>query len=167
MIPILNDSRCISDFEQTLYRGTTAPYTKERKEDIESNLLRIQQTFGAIPALSSLLDEDPAVPRDTPTTPAESGSPSALGDFACRRLIRRTFSPHELPSLLEALLSGDDGNRTIYQLSASDAQALLDVVEEVCLSSQACWMKLISVCPVDRHRTHAIFHRRHESNVLC
>lgn len=77
-----NNSSRILEIEQTLARGTCASHTKEHVAGIESNLKRIRQTFDILPALSSLLDEDPGVPSDTPTSPApESGSSSTLGDF--------------------------------------------------------------------------------------
>ena len=48
---------------------------------------------------------------------------------ACERLIRRTFALHELPSLIEAILS-KGANDTIHRLLRDDAQTFADVINE-------------------------------------
>ena len=50
---------------------------------------------------------------------------------ACARLIRRTFDPHELPTLIEAVLSGKDDGDTVRRLLRDDAQTFIDVIDEV------------------------------------
>jgi hypothetical protein len=45
-------------------------------------------------------------------------------------LIRRAFSLHELPSLLEAIFSGNDEADAISRLLGDDAQAFIDVMDE-------------------------------------
>lgn len=46
---------------------------------------------------------------------------------ACKRLIGREFTLDELPSLIEAIPSGDE---IIRGLPVGDAQAFIDVIEE-------------------------------------
>lgn len=50
---------------------------------------------------------------------------------ACQRLIQRAFSREELPPLIEAILSSEDKQETIRGLTTTDAQTLIDVMEEV------------------------------------
>ena len=50
---------------------------------------------------------------------------------ACERLVRRRFDQQELPSLIDAVLSSNNGGETIRSLSTGDAQMLIDVVDEV------------------------------------
>jgi len=49
---------------------------------------------------------------------------------ACERLIRRAFALHELPSLIEAISSGEDESDTIRCLRGDDAQTFIDVIDE-------------------------------------
>ena len=49
---------------------------------------------------------------------------------ACGRLVRRTFAPHDLPSLIEVIFSSQDESDTIRRLLGDDAQAFVDVVDE-------------------------------------
>jgi len=49
---------------------------------------------------------------------------------AYERLIRRIFVLHELPSLIEAISSGEDKSNTADHLYGDDAQTLIDVIDE-------------------------------------
>ena len=49
---------------------------------------------------------------------------------ACERLIKREFAPHELPSLIEAILSSNDEGEMIRCLPGDDAQTFIDVIDE-------------------------------------
>jgi hypothetical protein len=49
---------------------------------------------------------------------------------ACTQLIRRTFTPHELPLLIDAIFSSDDEGDMILRLSGDDAQNFTDVIDE-------------------------------------
>jgi len=49
---------------------------------------------------------------------------------ACECLVRRKFAPHELPSLIEAILSSNDGDEMIRCLPRDDAQTFVDVIDE-------------------------------------
>ena len=49
---------------------------------------------------------------------------------ACGRLTRREFSPHELPALIEAILSSKDKGDIIQCISGDDAQTFVDVIDE-------------------------------------
>ena len=50
---------------------------------------------------------------------------------ACGRLIRRAFTLHELPSLVEAIFSNNNASETIRSLLGDDAQTFVDVIDEV------------------------------------
>ena len=54
-----------------------------------------------------------------------------FGDSACRRLINRAFSQHELPSLIEDLFTRKDEVKMIGSLGRDAAQSFIDVVHEV------------------------------------
>jgi hypothetical protein len=49
---------------------------------------------------------------------------------ARERLIKRAFALHELPSLIEAIFSGNDADDTIRCLLGEDAQTFIDVMDE-------------------------------------
>lgn len=49
----------------------------------------------------------------------------------CGRLVRRAFSPQELPFLVEAIFSSQDEGDTIDRLRGDNAQKLIDVMDEV------------------------------------
>lgn len=51
--------------------------------------------------------------------------------LACRRLVRRAFAPHELPSLIEAIFPSEDEGDTIRSLLGDDVQTFIDVIDEV------------------------------------
>ena len=55
-------------------------------------------------------------------------------DAACGRLISHTFSLHELPPLIEAMFSSEDEDRTIRSLPVSDAQTLINTMDEACFT---------------------------------
>lgn len=103
------------------------------------------------PSLPSLINSDNAGPHSAPVDPrdatktaaSENGMSSASSlptlwkmlislrnVLACGRLIIRAFALHELPSLVETILSSKDGDETIRRLCANDAQILIDVMAE-------------------------------------
>ena len=45
-------------------------------------------------------------------------------------MIRRSFAPHELPSLIEAIFSSKDEDNAIRRLLKDDAQTFIDVMDE-------------------------------------
>jgi len=51
---------------------------------------------------------------------------------ACGGLIRRAFTPHELPSLIEAIFSSKEVDNTIRCLRGDHAQTFIDVIDEAC-----------------------------------
>jgi len=55
-----------------------------------------------------------------------------LGTPAWKRLISRTFSSHEVISLIEATLMSEDAHVMIRDLRGDDAQTFVDVMQEVC-----------------------------------
>lgn len=62
--------------------------------------------------------------------------------IACGRLIKRAFTPQELPSLIDEALSNEDGAETIRCLTIDDAQTLIDVIDEV-RSTGTCRRKFV------------------------
>ena len=50
---------------------------------------------------------------------------------ASSRLVRRAFAPHELPSLIDVIFSSEAESDTIRRLLGDDAQAFVDVMDEV------------------------------------
>ena len=50
--------------------------------------------------------------------------------LACRILIRRAFTPNERSSLIEAILSSEDEEEAIRNLSLEDAQTFVDTINE-------------------------------------
>jgi len=50
-------------------------------------------------------------------------------------LVRRAFTPHELPSLIEVIFSSQDESDTIRRLLGDDVQAFVDVMDEACSTS--------------------------------
>ena len=52
--------------------------------------------------------------------------------LACQRLIKHSFSPEELPSLIEVLFSSKDEADEIRRLCGDDAQTFIDMIDEVC-----------------------------------
>ena len=49
---------------------------------------------------------------------------------ACGLLVKREFAPHELPSLIEAMLSSNDEDEIIHCLPRVDVQTFVDVIDE-------------------------------------
>lgn len=58
---------------------------------------------------------------------------------ACERLISRTFSPHELPPLIEAIFSSEDEDKTIRSLPVGDAQTLINTMDEARSTFHRCY----------------------------
>ena len=61
---------------------------------------------------------------------------SDLNTAACGRLISRSFDQHEFSSLIGAISLGKGEGDVIYSLSEGDAQAFIDVIEEVRFKSR-------------------------------
>ena len=55
---------------------------------------------------------------------------SASNTTAYGRLVRREFTPHELPSLIEAILSSNDDGEMIHCLPGDEPQSFVDVIYE-------------------------------------
>ena len=73
------------------------------------------------------------LPSPAPGTNGTVAAPTDddLEESACRRLISRAFSPHELPSLIEEIFTRKDEGKMIGSLGRDAAQSLIDVVHEV------------------------------------
>jgi len=51
--------------------------------------------------------------------------------LGCGRVAKRAFALHELPSLIEVIFSSEDEGSMIRRLLGDDAQAFVDVIDEV------------------------------------
>ncbi|KAF9790630.1 kinase-like domain-containing protein [Thelephora terrestris] len=108
--------------EQTLYRKAATTRTGYNKETVAFNV-----------PIPLFFDDDLFAiergPRLTPDEPHDSAAPSA-SEKACGRLTGRAFAIHELPSLIDAMLSSKDMDGTIRRLSWDGTQAFVDVIDE-------------------------------------
>lgn len=146
----------MGEIERTLKLGVKMPHVEYDKGELEGRKLEIRGILGTIlGTLDTPLNENPTLsgrgphlaapvdPHDTATTRAsKSGTPyprrcrlhteyRLLYTPACRHLIRHAFTPHELPSLIEAVFSSKDASDTIRSLLGDDAQIFIDVMNEV------------------------------------
>lgn len=146
--------------EGTIKKGTSTPRCKYNKEKVESLILEVRQLLGTLGSLSShpggnfVVSErsprsKPIGSRDTTLTPAPGSGmhlkfrlrqfhPEFLRQLhptAFERLIRRAFTPHELPSLIEVILLSKDRDETASSLPAENAQTLIDLIDEACFCS--------------------------------
>jgi len=122
------------------------PHFARNKTKVEGHKLEIQDILSTFNELRSPLHENPRVdkcpPKLAPFGPysaTTSGTPFAhrfctnflgLDTLACGRLIRRAFTPRELPVLIEGIFSNKDERDTIRCLLKDDAQAFVDVIDE-------------------------------------
>ena len=125
------------------------PRTKHSKGKVEGHKLKIQEIFDTLNAPSAPIPVDS---RGSATT-SKSGSGAPLAHFAdlvgstdhscffnfnilaCGRLVRRAFTPRELPSLIEVIFSSQDESDTIRRLLGDDVQAFVDVMDEARFAS--------------------------------
>lgn len=61
----------------------------------------------------------------------EGCTPDPLNALSCKRIIGRGFLPHEVLPLIEATLTNEDETKVIDSLHGNDAQAFVDVVNDV------------------------------------
>ena len=155
---MLNDPRVMREIERTLNRRPITRHTKYKKE-VESHVLEVQRLLGALSELDSPYDQSLGVGKRAPhltlvgphdvikvlksgMSPVIPSSmrwilippptiPFQLNIVAHERLIRRAFTMHEFPSLVEAILSEKDVDEKIHCLPVEDAQMLVDVIDEV------------------------------------
>ena len=142
--------------ERTLRKGANTPHTEHNKEKVEGHMLEIKQILGTLTSLSSPFDQNLGVgehaphmmPRETATISVSKScmflaSPSLIlcenltvpqfstsKIVACKRLFKREFTPHEFPSLIEAIFSSNDEGEVIRSLPEEDAQAFIDAIDE-------------------------------------
>ena len=139
-------------------------HIKYNKDKVEGHKQEIQEILDTLDATGSSPDDNPdmgrlvsrlalTVPNNGDTTSVyESGasSPRIRRPFAeyqlssdpffflcsaCGRLVGRAFDVHEFPSLIEAIFSTKDEIDAICCLHGDDAQAFIDVIDEVCFRS--------------------------------
>ena len=134
--------RVTEEIERTLRREANTPRTKHNKNKVKGQKLKLKtrEILGARNPPTTPLD--PIDSRGTATTSIPESGISFSPPFAdlvrgadhpvpaCGRLVRRTFAPHELPSLMEVIFSSQDEGDTIRRLLGDDEQAFVDVVDE-------------------------------------
>ena len=145
--------RHICGIERALRGGVNTQHTKYDKQKVEEHKLEIREILGIVNPRSLSFGENlgaiesPTVVAPATTSVAESGMSSAppllafcatlvtsrfiLPSPACQRLIKRAFALHELPSLNEAVFSSADVDDIIRRICVGDAQAFIDVMNEV------------------------------------
>ena len=154
---IPNNPRVMRDIEHALRMGTPTTSHTTYDKKVKSHVQNIQHTPGALNALSLSPGGDSRVGEcgshltsitlhDLATMAVSETGASlhlALGgvlitsrlfslnrnNTACGRLITRTFTPNDLPSLIEAMLSSE--GETARCLPVCCAQMLIDVLDEV------------------------------------
>ena len=57
--------------------------------------------------------------------------PISLGPLSCKRLIGRGFLPHEYQPLIRATLTNEGESKVIDSLCGDNAQAFVDVLQDV------------------------------------
>lgn len=131
------DFRRIRELERILRRGADAPRPKYNKERIDSHRVEIQQIIHGLTATTPLAESSLEVARNqsrqsqSPTTSRSFHDSSFLcfDTPADGSLIQRALSPSVLPSLIQAVLSNDEGE--IYSLLGDDPQIFADVIDRV------------------------------------
>jgi len=109
-------------------------YLGDRIETLDRNAVEttpMEQVVATTPAFESGTSLAPRSPTLNQTLIAPQFLLVDLNTPACRRVIRRTFATHELPSLIEAIFSSKDENNMIRCLLRDDAQTFIDVMNEV------------------------------------
>ena len=150
---ILNNcTRIMREIGQTLRRKASASHTEHNRGEAEGHMMEIRRILGTLSASNSSPDQNLGVGErvSNATTPVfESGMFSVphppisyrmliaprflflnFNTTACGRLIRHKFAPHELPSLIDAILSSKDEGDTLRCLPGGDAQIFIDVIDE-------------------------------------
>lgn len=145
----------MSKIERMLRRRANIPHAGYNKGEIEGYKLDIKVIVGT---LNALLDENltvnecgphalPVDLHDAPMTSVSSGTSSAppspvlygvliapassvFNIPACGRLIRHAFAPHELPFLIETVLTNKDEGDAVRGLLGDDVQTFIDVAAE-------------------------------------
>ena len=90
-----------------------------------------QQALDTLRELGSPPGGDSSTGAPHPTFANSLDPPPNHNTIACERLIRRTYAPHELASLIEAILPSGGKDETTKHLTTDDAQAFIDVMNEV------------------------------------
>ena len=154
---LLNNFRITREIERTLRKGVHMPRVKHIKRKIEGPKPKVQETPDTLNIPSTPLDATISsserspdlapVDSDAVATTSVSGSGTSLVPLSpvlygtsntllsqllgCGRAAKRAFALHELPSLIEVIFSSQDEGDTIRRLLGDDAQAFIDVIDEV------------------------------------
>jgi hypothetical protein len=141
LLTVSNNFSLICEIERALKGGVGTAHTKHSKEKIEEYKLEIQEILGVFNPQSSLPGENLAESGTSPAPPSVLvrntnrsliRSPFLNVDTpACKRLIKHAFAPYELFSLVEAVFSSKGEGDIVRCLRRGDAQAFIDVIDEV------------------------------------
>ena len=125
--------------ECNLRRGAASTSHTDYNKEVEGYMQSIRQILGTLHTSRKLLGKD-----YTATGMASSPPSQALCRIlinlrffpnydaaACGRLLRRKFTLRELPSIIDSILSSSSEGEIIRGLPVGDAQAFIDVVDEV------------------------------------
>ncbi|KAF9789485.1 kinase-like domain-containing protein [Thelephora terrestris] len=119
--------------ERILGMAASSPHTKFNKGEVEDHVGEIYKLLHSL-TTPSLHPGENGVNYGpvSGVTASQSGDPvpPLSADTACAHLIERTYTMHELPSLIEAVLSSDDAGDMLHNLSGDDAQNFADVMDE-------------------------------------
>ena len=112
------------------------PHPKYDREGIEVHKPKIQAILGVLIATTPVAESRTFSAPHLPNlygvliiprfVPLDSITP------ACKRLVRRMFTPYELSSLIEAIFSSEGEINMVHFLCGNDAQTFIDVIDEVC-----------------------------------
>lgn len=163
-VPLISGNRLLPPTPERKYMPSS---TRESERNGEMGIERERnikkQPRSTLSNMSPATSKAPSIhPHDVATTSVtESGkssyspSPTLCGSLitpkftplecdalACGRLIKRAFTLHGFPALIDEILSNEDGGETIRRLAVGDAQALIDVIDDVC-SIFACHSKSV------------------------
>ena len=125
--------------ECNLWRGAAStPHTDHNKE-VEGYMQKIRQVLGTLHTSRQSLGKDYTTTGATSPLSSQALCRTLINlrfflnyDATARgRLLRRKFALRELPSIIDTILSSSSEGETIRCLPVSNAQAFIDVVDEV------------------------------------
>ncbi|KAF9789484.1 kinase-like domain-containing protein [Thelephora terrestris] len=126
--------RVMGEIERTIRRTTSTPHSKYKREAFEGYKLEIQQTLTTLGATVTLPSDDDSAESAVPV--AQERFDSATGTSFAERvrcLFEHTFAEPKFSSLIDALLSGNDGRNAVQGLEGGDAQSFVDLLDRALL----------------------------------
>ena len=125
--------------ECNLRRGTTGASHTDYNKEVEGYTQSIRQILGTFHTSRQSLGKDYTTTGMASSPPSQALCRSLINlrlflnydTAACGRLLKRKFALRELPSIVDSILSSSSEGETIRGLPVGDAQAFIDVVDEV------------------------------------